>query len=190
MTEQINQLGNQMFIMVGGLLLAYGLTMTGILKWYLPARFKQQTDERQAQINALKADTEQQTTMWAGIKQVLDSHSAQTTASTRFIERMLDLSDRTTGELKGNREAIIGVVESVSDLSVQFSEMRSQIETVIDGVQKNRLLGQETADNVRSIKGSLDAFGQKLDRTVEVARHETKPIPAITNGAETPKIDS
>lgn len=199
MTEIQNSINTLIFITVAGV----GSMLTALfaaMKWYIPKRFEQQTQEREARLEEVKmemqtrnaadnADIERDRVLpqlVSGINNFAVSNAQMTQNLSALIQNRIEQDSRMASELHAHTLAVTGVTEGLDELRGEFSTIRKQVEQIVTDVRfntqssKDAKVSSDTAAAQANITLELvRTFGVKLDNIAIAAKHDTKPIAPI-----------
>lgn len=199
MSDVTNAINALIVVLVGGLAGVFA-TIFGIMKWYLPKRFEQQTAERAAQLEKLKmevqtnnaqsnADIERDRVLpqlVTGINSFALSNSQMTQNVGKLIQNRLEQDARMAGEFHAHTLAITGVTEGLDELRGEFHTLQKSVEKAVTQVGTNTQVTRDAkvSSDSAAAQASITlelvrSFGIKLDTITEAAKHDTGEIVPI-----------
>lgn len=172
------------------------------LKWWIPARFKQQTEQRELQLKEMEARITRENAASAAdtqrdlvLPQLVTTMNASIASQSQFfqsvgayLQNQIDNDNRRQAELHAHSIAVTGVSEGLDELRDEFVTLKGQIEHVVTNVQTNTDSTREAkansilaAEQTKTTLELVTKFGLKLDSITLIAKSDTKPIPVITD---------
>lgn len=165
-------------------------TLFGIFKWYLPARFKQQTEERQAQLEAMRTEASNDSAAKAVdierdrllpqmmennqrlVESMIQSNRANTDATIQRIEQ----DKHSAAVLEANTKQLTTASERLED----HTEKLEEVEKKVDQLYKRFTLVFPREKSIDELFGELKLVVAGTKQVVDDRKHDSKPIPTIT----------
>lgn len=165
-------------------------TIFSIVKWYLPARFKQQTDERQAQLEAMRTEAQNDSAAKAVdierdrllpqmmennqrlVESMIQSNRANTDATIQRIEQ----DKHSAAVLEANTKQLTTASERLED----HTEKLEEVEKKVDLLYKRFTVVFPRENSIDELFTELKLVVAGTRQVVDERKGDSKPIPTIT----------
>jgi hypothetical protein len=139
----------------------------------------QRRQERQMEREQRRTETETN-------NQILQGYLESARNFVTLSGRMLDQSEKMSGEMHGHRTVLTNVSDTVDRINTEFAELKSQIEAIALSVQASSHVSTAVHNSnttlatlIQQMMSSVEAFGHKLETIAQRVKEETGEVATI-----------
>lgn len=191
-TQEMLDINNAIIILIVTIIGGFtttAFTIFSIVKWYLPARFKQQTEERQVQLEAMKTEATNESAAKAVdierdrllpqmmennqrlVESMIQSNRANTDATIQRIEQ----DKHSAAVLEANTKQLT----TAADRLDETTEKLEAVEHKVDQLYKRFTVVFPRENSIDELFNELRQVVAGTKQVVDERKHDSKPIPTI-----------
>lgn len=200
--QQMSDLTNQFHLLIAALF-AVGVTIAGVfgatMKWYIPARFKQQTEGRKLELDALreefinknaaeKVDIERDRMLPQLLENMMQSNRSTIQLADSFHATVMQSLQQTAawnaqlkahdGQLTANTDRLEEMAQTVETAITVIQVLKKTVEENTDLSKTAAAFSQQAAVTAQE---TLELVKDKIVQAVAQAKHDTSPLPPLTD---------